>query len=134
MSSSASIFVEGTGVKRVSTRHGVSSRKLTCIQGVSSRKVIDLAADHLSLFVRSYCHGLVGGAAGRDRALVICRQRGTVRNLKRGERERRVARSQRASLTAHQYFAYLRDHLLLGKSADVPDNYKTTLRTVQIRS
>jgi hypothetical protein len=47
------------------------------------------------------------------------------------KRERRVARSPGASLTTHQYFAYLRDHLLLGKSADVQNNYKTTFASMQ---
>jgi hypothetical protein len=47
------------------------------------------------------------------------------------KKERRVARSPGASLTTHQYFAYLRDHLLLGKSADVHKNYKTTFASMQ---
>jgi hypothetical protein len=37
----------------------------------------------------------------------------------------------RASVHLNQYFAYLRDHLLLGKNADIHRDYKSISREVQ---
>ncbi len=44
-----------------------------------------------------------------------------------------MAKSHAPPLQINQYFAYLRDHLLLGKNADIHGNYRTIFQDVNER-
>ncbi len=58
---------------------------------------------------------------------------GDLRARQSGEKKRRMAKSHAPPLRMVQLFEYLRDHLLLGKNADIHGYYKTISHVVQQR-